>query len=100
MKIPKSLLIDPERNAVYGTFAVAISVFAFAYSTNFGKVLILAYYAVWLPLILVDYRRFLRHLSDAWLPLLFAAYICFSVFWSHAPGTTARAALQYFSHIL
>ena len=100
MKIPKSLLIEPDRNAVYGVFAVAISVFAFAYSSNFGQVLILAYYAVWLPLILVDYRRFLRHLSDAWLPLTFAAYICFSVFWSHAPSITARAAIQYFSHIL
>ncbi|MFK0686995.1 O-antigen ligase family protein [Mesorhizobium sp. IMUNJ 23033] len=100
MKIPKSLLIDPEKSVVYGTFAVAVSIFAFAYSTNFGQVLILAYYAVWLPLILVDYRRFLRHLSDAWLPLLFVAYVCFSVFWSHAPGTTARASLQYFSHVL
>ena len=100
MKIPKSLLVEPEKNAVYGSFAVAVSVFAFAYSTNFGPILILAYYAVWLPLILVDYRRFLRHLSDAWLPLTFAAYICLSVFWSHAPGVTARAGLQYFSHIL
>jgi exopolysaccharide production protein ExoQ len=100
MKIPKSLLVEPEKNAVYGTFAVAISVFAFAYSTNFGKILILAYYAVWLPLILVDYRRLSRHLSSAWLPLLFAAYICFSVFWSHAPSITARAAIQYLSHIL
>jgi exopolysaccharide production protein ExoQ len=100
MKIPKSLLIDPEKSAVYGSFAVAVSVLAFAYSTNFGKVLILAYYAVWLPLILVDYRRLLSHLSGAWLPLAFAAYICLSVFWSHAPGTTARTAIQYLSHIL
>lgn len=100
MKIPKSLLVEPDRNHVYGCFAVVVSVIAFAYSSNFGQVLILAYYAVWLPLILVDYRRFLRHLSDAWLPLTFAAYICFSVFWSHAPSITARAAIQYFSHIL
>ncbi|UVK39174.1 O-antigen ligase family protein [Mesorhizobium sp. AR10] len=100
MKIPKSLLVEPEKSAVYGSFAVAVSVFAFAYSTNFGPILILAYYAVWLPLILVDYRRFLRHLSDAWLPLLFVAYVCLSVFWSHAPSITARAAIQYFSHIL
>lgn len=99
MKIPKSLLVDPERNSVYGSFAVAVSIWAFSYSVIFGQVLILAYYAVWLPLILVDYRRFLRQLSSAWLPLLFAAYVCFSVFWSAAPGITARTAIQYFSHI-
>ncbi|MBZ9669584.1 O-antigen ligase family protein [Mesorhizobium sp. ESP7-2] len=99
MKIPKSLLVDPERNSVYGSFAVAVSIWAFSYSVIFGQVLILAYYAVWLPLILVDYRRFLRQLSSAWLPLLFAAYVCFSVFWSQAPGITARTGVQYLSHI-
>lgn len=99
MKIPKSLLVDPENNSVYGSFAVAVSIWAFSYSVIFGQVLILAYYAVWLPLILVDYRRFLRQLSSAWLPLLFAAYVCLSVFWSAAPGITARTAVQYFSHI-
>ena len=99
MKIPKSLLVDPEKNSVYGSFAVAVSIWAFSYSVIFGQVMILAYYAVWLPLILVDYRRFLRQLSSAWLPLLFAAYVCFSVFWSAAPGITARTAIQYFSHI-
>lgn len=99
MKIPKSLLVDPEKNSVYGAFAVAVSIWAFSYSVIFGQVLILAYYAVWLPLILVDYRRFLRHLSSAWLPLLFAAYVCFSVFWSQAPGITARTSVQYLSHI-
>ncbi|MBN9221853.1 MAG: O-antigen ligase family protein [Mesorhizobium sp.] len=99
MKIPKSLLVDPEKNSVYGSFAVAVSIWAFSYSVFFGQVMILAYYAVWLPLIMVDYRRFLRQLSSAWLPLLFAAYICFSVFWSQAPGITARTAVQYLSHI-
>ncbi|UCI07735.1 O-antigen ligase family protein [Mesorhizobium sp. B1-1-8] len=100
MKIPKSILIDPEANRAYGAFAVAVSVVAFAYSSNFGKILILAYYAVWLPLLFVDYRRFTRNLSDAWLPLLFATYVCLSVFWSHAAGISARAAVQYSSHIL
>ncbi|MBZ9798822.1 O-antigen ligase family protein [Mesorhizobium sp. ES1-4] len=100
MKIPKSLLVDPEKNSVYGSFAVAVSIWAFSYSVIFGQPVILAYYAVWLPLILVDYRRFLRQLSSAWLPLLFAAYVCFSVFWSQAPGITARTAVQYLSHIV
>ncbi|TPM36143.1 O-antigen ligase [Mesorhizobium sp. B2-3-4] len=99
MKIPKSLLVDPEKNSVYGSFAVAVSIWAFSYSVIFGQVMILAYYAVWLPLVVVDYRRFLRQLSSAWLPLLFVAYVCFSVFWSQAPGITARTAVQYLSHI-
>lgn len=99
MKIPKSLLVDPEKSTVYGTFAVAISVWAFSYSSVFGQILILAYYAVWLPLILVDYRRLLRHASSAWLPLAFAFYVCLSVFWSDAPGITLRTAIQYCSHI-
>ncbi len=100
MKIPKSILIDPDNNKAYAAFAVAVSVFAFAYSSNFGQVLILAYYLVWLPLLFVDYRRFARDISSAWLPLLFAAYVCLSLFWSQAAGTSARAGLQYFSHIL
>lgn len=99
MKIPKSLLVDPEKNTVYGSFAVAISIWAFSYSSVFGQILILAYYAVWLPLILVDYRRLLRHASSAWLPLAFAIYVCLSVFWSDAPGITLRTAIQYCSHI-
>jgi exopolysaccharide production protein ExoQ len=99
MRIPKSLLVDPARNSAYGSFAVAVSIWTFSYSVIFGQALILAYYAVWLPLVLVDYRRFLRLLSSAWMPLLFAAYVCLSVFWSQAPGITARTAVQYFSHI-
>ena len=100
MKIPKSILVDPAKNSVYGSFAVAVSVWTFSYSVLFGQLLILAYYAVWLPLILVDHRRFMRHLSSAWLPLLFAAYVCLSIFWSAAPGITARTGVQYFSHIV
>ncbi|AZO10070.1 MULTISPECIES: O-antigen ligase [unclassified Mesorhizobium] len=100
MKIPKSILIDPDANKAYAAFAVAVSVFAFAYSSNFGQILILAYYAVWLPLLFVDYRRFTWNLSSAWLPILFAVYVCMSVFWSQAAGTSARAAVQYSSHIL
>ncbi|MER9496431.1 O-antigen ligase family protein, partial [Mesorhizobium sp. M0320] len=45
MKIPKSLLIDPDKNTVYGSFAVALSIWAFSYSTIFGQAMILAYYA-------------------------------------------------------
>ncbi|MBZ9848979.1 O-antigen ligase family protein [Mesorhizobium sp. CA14] len=100
MKIPKSILIDPDRNETYGTFAVTVSMVAFAYSPNFGQILIIAYYAVWLPLLFVDYRRFTWRLSSAWLPILLATYVCFSVFWSQAAGISARAAVQYSSHIV
>lgn len=100
MKIAKSLLVDPAGNAAYGTFAVAVSFFVFAYSEHFGKIAILAYYALWLPLILVDYRRVLgNYLKYSWI-FAFAIFACFSVFWSQAPSVTLRAAIQYLSHIV
>ena len=57
MRIAKSLLVEPGKNFWYGTLAVALSVFVFAYSTNFGFLSILVFYGLWLPLILVDYRK-------------------------------------------
>lgn len=100
MKIPKALLVDPERNRWYGCAAVALSIFVFAYSTRFGQVSILAYYACWLPLLLVDHRRMLdRCWRFGWI-MGFAALACLSVFWSAAPAVTARAGLQLLSHVV
>ena len=91
MKIAKAVLIDPDRNLAYGAVAVALSMFVFAYSTLFGKAPILVYYALWLPLLLVDYRRVLGPYSRyAWI-VPFAILACLSVFWSQAPGASARA---------
>ncbi len=52
MKFPKAIFIDPGRNQLYGTVAMSLSVFVFAYSTRYGQSAILLYYALWLPLVL------------------------------------------------
>lgn len=100
MKIAKSILVNPTANGAYGTFAVAVSFFVFAYSELFGKVSILLYYALWLPLILVDYKRVLGNYIKYYWIFAFAIFACLSVFWSQAPSVTLRAAIQYLSHIV
>ena len=99
MKIAKARLIDRGQNENYGTAAIALSLFVFAYSVLFGQVSILFYYALWLPLVLVDYRRVLGdYVRYSWI-FAFAAFACLSVFWSAAPSATARTALQYLTHV-
>lgn len=100
MKIPKALLVDPKRNGLYGALAVALSIFVFAYSTRFGQVSILAYYACWLPLLLVDRRLILDHYWRFGWIAAFALLACLSTFWSAAPAVSARAGLQLLSHVI
>lgn len=100
MRVPKALLIDPERNFAFGFFALTISFFVFAYSTHFGKPPILIYYACWLPLLLVDHRRFLNEVPHVLWIVPFGVFALLSTFWSAAPDVTARAGTQYLSHIL
>lgn len=100
MRIAKAQLIDPERNEVFAITAVTLSLFAFAYSSLFGQILILMLYALWLPLIGVDYRRVLGH-PRVYLPIMaFSLLTITSVLWSAAPSVTARASLQFFTHIV
>ena len=100
MKIAKSVLIEPQRNDLYGMAAIALSFFVFAYSSNFGAVSILAYYALWFPLLLVDYRRVAGN-SFRYLWIFGFALFCFlSVFWSLAPSVSMRAAVQYMTHLI
>lgn len=100
MRIAKTRLIGPDGNEAYAAFAIALSFFVFAYSFRFGQVSILAYYALWMPLVAVDYRRVLGNYARyAWI-FAFALFACLSVFWSQAPGTTARAGVQYLSHVV
>lgn len=100
MKIAKAAFIRPDDNALYGTAAVALSLFVFAYSTRFGQVSILAYYGLWLPLVLLDYRRVLgNYLRFLWI-FGFALFCFLSVFWSPAPGISMRTAIQYITHIV
>lgn len=100
MRIRKAILVDPGQNTLYGAFAVAVSFFVFAYSFRLGQISILMYYAVWLPLILVDYRFTLGRLARSPQLLAFASIACLSYFWSDAPDVTSRAALQYLSHVV
>lgn len=100
MKIAKALLVNPDRNFWYGAGAVAVSIFVFAYSTRFGQVSILAYYACWLPLVFVDHKRALGDYRRFFWIIAFAVLACLSVFWSAAPGVTARAGVQLLSHVV
>jgi exopolysaccharide production protein ExoQ len=100
MRIAKSLLVRPGQNFWFGIAAVAISIFVFAYSARFGQISILAYYGLWLPLVLISYRHVLGNYAKYWWILGFGLFACLSVFWSAAPGVTARASVQYFSHIV
>jgi exopolysaccharide production protein ExoQ len=100
MRIAKSKLIRPDDNFGYAVFAVCLSMFVFAYSTRFGQISILAYYGLWLPLVFVDYRKVLGNYAKyTWL-FVFAVFACVSTFWSQAPSVTARASLQYLSHVV
>lgn len=100
MKIAKASLVSPDHNFGYGFVAVAISIFVFAYSSRFGQPSIMAYYALWLPLILIDYRHSLGNYARFYWIIAFGILACLSTFWSNAPGVTARASLQYMSHIV
>lgn len=100
MRITKTHLIGPDGNAAYAATAVALSFFVFAYSFRFGQVSILAYYALWLPLVAVDYRRVLGNYTRYLWLFAFALFACLSVFWSQVPGATARAGVQYLSHVV
>ncbi|WP_377296838.1 O-antigen ligase family protein [Rhizobium sp. SGZ-381] len=100
MKIAKAALINPEENALYGTAAVMLSLFVFAYSSRFGQVSILGYYAVWLPLVMLDYKRVLGNPMRSFWIFGFAGFCFLSVFWSPAPGVSLRTAIQYLTHII
>lgn len=99
MKIAKALLVDPERSFAYGLVAIAASIFVFAYSTRFGQVSVLTYYACWLPLIAVAPRQVLGDCRRFGWVVAFAALACLSTFWSEAPMVSARAGVQFLSHV-
>ncbi|QND45144.1 O-antigen ligase family protein (plasmid) [Rhizobium lusitanum] len=100
MRIRKSTFIRPGSNATYGMVAIALSFFAFAYSARLGQAAILVYYAVWFPLVLIDYRSVLGSYSKQLWIFAFGIFTCLSIFWSVVPPVTARAAIQYMTHII
>ena len=100
MKIAKSDLISAGQNTYYAVAAIALSLFVFAYSSIFGQVSILLYYGLWLPLVLVDYRRVLGDYTRFGWIFAFGVFALISLFWSAAPSVSARAGLQYLTHII
>ncbi|MEP9399399.1 O-antigen ligase [Mesorhizobium sp. KR2-14] len=100
MKIAKARFVSPDHNFAYGFVAIALSIFVFAYSTRFGQASILLYYALWLPLVAVDYRHSLGNYARFHWIVAFGLLACLSLFWSAAPNVTARAGVQYLSHIV
>lgn len=100
MRIAKASLVTPGENQLYGMAAVALSLFVFAYSSRFGQVSILAYYGLWLPLVLVDYRTVLGNYTRYLWIFGFAIFACLTMFWSAAPAQSARTGIQYFTHVV
>jgi exopolysaccharide production protein ExoQ len=100
MRVATSSLIRPGSNFAYGVVAVALSFMVFAYSARFGQASVVTYYALWLSLVLVNYRLVLgSYRKYLWL-FAFGIVACLSMFWSAAPPVTARAAIQYMTHIM
>ncbi|UOM36047.1 O-antigen ligase [Acuticoccus sp. I52.16.1] len=92
---PRELVTRPPANGPYAVFALTVSCFVLAHSVQFGKVSILALYAVWLVPVVVEPRILLRHVWPMLGVLGFTAFAFASTLWSDAPGTTLRAAIQY-----
>lgn len=100
MRIAKAVIIDPQYNQAYGLAAITLSLIVFAYSTRFGQVSILLYYGLWLPLVLLDYKTVLGPYSRYGWIFAFAIVCFLSSFWSAAPATSLRTAVQYLTHIV
>lgn len=95
MIVDTGLYLDPRRNAAIVIPAIALSLFVFAYSTLFGKVLVLAFYACWLPAFCMKPQILFRRIAPVLALLVIPAVATLSVFWSEAGATTLRAGIQY-----
>ena len=93
MKIAKASLVSPDRNFWYGADGGCRFDLRVRLLDLFGQISVLAYYALWLPLILVDYRQTLGNYAKFHWIVAFAMFACLSVFWSAAPAVTARAGV-------
>lgn len=80
--------------------AIALTIFIYAYSTRFGQVAILAYYALWLPLIVLNPQHFFDRMRGLLLPGAFVTLILSSTLWSNAPLVTLRGSVQFTTHAL
>lgn len=92
--------MDPSTNSLFVVGAVALSTFVLAYSNIFGKIFILAFYAIWFSVLLVDYKSILSKLRSLSLLILLSAAFFFSSVYSDHPLISMRGSLQYASCIL
>lgn len=95
MRIPHRALIDPGENALIAVPAVAISFYVFAYSTLFGQISVLVFYACWFPAFVISPGLLLPGIGRVALLLLLPFLAVLSTLWSDVPSTTLRAAIQY-----
>ncbi len=100
MKISAGLVTDPARNGLYASAAIALSLMVFAYSTLFGSVSILCFYAIWLPALLLPTPALFRAPLNLLPFLLLPALAATSALWSDLPAVTLRAAIQWGSTIV
>ena len=91
---------DPQANATFAIVAVALSMMVFAYSTRFGPASILAFYALWLPLLLRRPRILLEGAHRVAVLLIVPTLAALSVLWSDVPSATLRGAIQYGSTVV
>lgn len=98
--LPRAAFAMPPANTPLVVIALAVSLFTFAYSVQFGKVFILALYAVWLlPLVMLPRLALMR--PAATVPaLMLAGYAVLSTLWSDNPSASLRAGIQYSSTIV
>lgn len=96
MRVPRHKILDPEQNTAYVVPALILSFFTFAYSMHFGPVLVLAFYACWLPILMIAPELLLGRGLSRVLPLLaLPALALISTAWSDVPYVTLRGAIQF-----
>ncbi|MFQ6547500.1 O-antigen ligase family protein [Aestuariibius sp. 2305UL40-4] len=95
MDLRQSAIIEPDRNTAYVVPAIAVSLFVFAYSTQFGAISILVFYGLWLGPLMLAPRVLLVHPAGVLALLTVPAIFVASTAWSDAAGTTLRAGIQY-----
>ncbi|WP_075220236.1 O-antigen ligase family protein [Acuticoccus yangtzensis] len=92
--LPKALVTRPPANGLYAAAALSVSYLVLAYSVTFGKVSILALYAVWMLPVVVEPRILLRHVWPMLGVFAFTGFAAASTLWSDAAGTSLRTAIQ------
>lgn len=100
MLIDRRILLDSESNQIFGTAAISLTTFIFAYSIIFGQISILIFYALWLPFLVLKPALLLKGLGHVSLLLLLPAVAVLSTLWSDYPAVTLRGSLQYASTVV